>query len=255
MIHRPRPSASGATAVVVRRLGALDAEAFRELRLEGLAGHPEAFGASWEEEAARPLSWFAERLERNAVFGGWTGGGAAMAGVAGLLVPEAAKLRHKGVLWGAYVRPPARRAGLGAALVAAVLAHARGVVEEVRLSVVASNAAAARFYATAGFERYGIERRALRVAGRYYDEALMAVRLGGDGAGGSVAGPAMTAQADIATASLVARGERRAGSPAVLPARALPAVVGAWCSGCCSGRRSTPRPSRGPRPSGEVRPR
>lgn len=182
---QPRPPVPKA-AVAIRRLGAADAAAYRDLRLEGLAAAPEAFGAAWEEEAARPLAWFAERLERNAVFGGWVVGDAALDGVAGLLVPEAAKLRHKGVLWGLYVRPRARGVGLGAALVARVLGHARGVVEEVRLSVVASNAAAARLYEAAGFERYGLERRALKVAGRYHDEALMAVRFGEpERAGGS----------------------------------------------------------------------
>lgn len=84
------------------------------------------------------------------------------------------------------VRPAAgaRGAGLGEALVARVLEHARGVVEEVRLSVVASNAAAVRLYEAAGFERYGLERRALKVAGRHHDEALMAVRFGGSSPGG-----------------------------------------------------------------------
>lgn len=166
---QPRPPVPQ-DAVALRRLGAPDAAAYRALRLEGLATHPEAFGASWEDEAARPLAWFAERLERNAVFGGWAGGGPALDGVAGFLVPEAAKLRHKGVLWGMYVRPPARRAGVAAALLARVLDHARGEVEEVRLSVVATNAAAVRLYREAGFEAYGLERRALQVAGRYYDE-------------------------------------------------------------------------------------
>lgn len=163
--------------VTARRLGAGDAVEYRELRLEGLAGHPDAFGASWEDEAVRPLSWFAERLERNAVFGGWVAGGSELAGVVGLSVPEPARLRHKGVLWGMYVRPRARRTGLAAALLARVLDHARGEVEEVRLSVVASNAAAVRFYEAAGFEVYGVERRALKAAGRYHDEALMALRL------------------------------------------------------------------------------
>src|SRR3954465_6256625 len=91
----------------IRRLGSSDAAAYRELRLEGLSLHPEAFGASWDDEAGKPLSWFVDRLESNAVFGGWRDG-AALAGVAGLLVPSAAKLRHKGVLWGMFVRPDAR---------------------------------------------------------------------------------------------------------------------------------------------------
>ena len=55
----------------VRRLDTSDAAHYRELRLEGMKGHPEAFGSSREYEADKPVSWWAERLERNAVFGGW----------------------------------------------------------------------------------------------------------------------------------------------------------------------------------------
>lgn len=36
---------------MLRRLGSSDAASYRELRLEGLRSHPEAFGASWEYEA------------------------------------------------------------------------------------------------------------------------------------------------------------------------------------------------------------
>jgi len=96
-------------------------------------------------------------------------------------VPDAPKLRHKGVLWGMYVRPAARGTGLAPALVARVLDHARGVVEEVRLTVAASNAAAVRLYEAAGFVPYGLERRALRVGNAYHDEVLMARRLDGGG--------------------------------------------------------------------------
>ena len=74
MAQPSSPASKDAAAVVIRRLGAPDATDYRELRLEGLAGSPEEFGASWDEEAARPLAWFAERLERNAVFGGWAAG-------------------------------------------------------------------------------------------------------------------------------------------------------------------------------------
>src|SRR5215217_8285706 len=125
---QPSPPAPEADAFTIRRLVAAEAAEYRELRLEGLGGHPEAFGAAWEEEAARPVAWFAERLERNAVFGAWAAfdGGRTLAGIAGLLVPDAAKLRHKGVLWGMYVRPRARGMGMGAALVARVLDHACG---------------------------------------------------------------------------------------------------------------------------------
>jgi RimJ/RimL family protein N-acetyltransferase len=51
------------------------------------------------------------------------------------------------------------------------------LVEDVRLTVVASNAAAHRIYGAAGFKEYGLERRALKVGSEYYDEVLMALPL------------------------------------------------------------------------------
>jgi ribosomal protein S18 acetylase RimI-like enzyme len=88
------------------------------------------------------------------------------------MVPKAAKLRHKGVLWGMFVRPEARGSGLAAALVARVIEEAG--LEELRLTVVSTNTAAVRLYTRLGFTPYGLERRALKVEGRYYDELLMA---------------------------------------------------------------------------------
>jgi RimJ/RimL family protein N-acetyltransferase len=158
----------------VRRLQTSDVPSYRELRLESLKNHPEAFASSWEYEADKPSSWWAERLEKNTVFGGWVNS-SPLVGVAGLGVQDAVKLRHKGVLWGMYVRPEARGTGLAAALVQQVVEHAQTLVEEVCLTVVASNSAAHRLYSAAGFREYGLERRALKVGSEYYDEVLMAL--------------------------------------------------------------------------------
>jgi ribosomal protein S18 acetylase RimI-like enzyme len=102
-----------------------------------------------------------------------------LVGVAGLMVPNAAKLRHNGVLWGMFVRPRARGRGLAAALVRRLLEEAAGVVEEVRLTVVASNTVALRLYAGLGFRQYGVDPRALRVGSQYHDELLMVLRVNG----------------------------------------------------------------------------
>jgi RimJ/RimL family protein N-acetyltransferase len=161
------------SSFLLRRLSASDAEAYRELRLEGLRNHPEAFSSSWEEESAKPLSWFIERLEGNIVIAG-CGDTFQLLGVAALGIQQASKLQHKGVLWGMYVRPVARGTGLAAALVERMLVEARGIVEDVQLTVVTSNEAAVRLYARYGFKEYGVERRALKVGSRYYDELLMA---------------------------------------------------------------------------------
>lgn len=52
--------------------------------------------------------------------------------------------------------------------------EARGKVEQLQLTVVSSNAAAIQLYSKLGFVGYGLEKRALRVDGHYFDEMLMA---------------------------------------------------------------------------------
>jgi ribosomal protein S18 acetylase RimI-like enzyme len=164
---------------LLRRLAAPDAEAFREVRLEGLRNHPEAFGSSWEEESQKPLAWFAERLDNSVLLAGFTDDRRIL-GIAAFAIQQALKTRHKGFLWGMYVRPEARGSGLAQALVEGVLSEARGSVEEIQLTVVTTNAAAIRLYARHGFKEYGIERRALKVGDRYYDELLMACPIKND---------------------------------------------------------------------------
>ena len=160
----------------IRRLEPHDAAIYRELRLEGLKTHPELFGTAWEDEIEQPDSWWTARLQSNMVFGGWIDS-SPLLGVAGFYVPGAAKQRHKGVLWGMYVRSDGRGTGLAASLLQRVIEQARPLVEEIRLTVMASNKAAHRLYSAAGFEPYGLERRALKVGDEYYDDVLMALPL------------------------------------------------------------------------------
>ncbi len=163
----------------LRQLGPAEAEIDPSLRLKGLKENPEAFAASFEEEARRPLSWFSDRLQSSSVFGGFAG--ADLVGVAGLRAETTAKLAHIGPLGGLYVAPPARGQGLGATLCRRLVAEARGRVEQIRLAVVSCNSAAIALYAGLGFKRYGLERRALTIGDEYYDELLMMLRLNGTG--------------------------------------------------------------------------
>ena len=155
----------------IRRLGADDAESYRELRLLGLRLHPEAFGSSFEEEDALSLDSFAERLVQAPVFGAWRG--ESLLGCGGLMLREKRKQSHKDVLWGMFVHPEARRVGIGKRLVSEILSCARTRCEEVVLRVVSDNLAARRLYATSGFQEYGYESRALKIGNDYYDEVMM----------------------------------------------------------------------------------
>ena len=69
-----------------------------------------------------------------------------------------------------YVEEAARGTGLAAAMVEALLEHARGQVEQVMLSVMLDNERARHFYEKMGFETYGLERRAFKIGDRYIDE-------------------------------------------------------------------------------------
>ncbi|CAN7587092.1 GNAT family protein [Caballeronia sp. LjRoot29] len=165
----------------IRRLTASDASAYRDIRLEGLARHPDGFGSAWEDEAEQPLAWFEQRIVNSAVFGGFLNNGSEngseLAGVAGLVVQQGAKQRHKGSLVGMYVRPAARGTGLALALVQAVLSHARTVVEEVQLTVAPHNEAAQRLYRSVGFVEYAREPRSLKIDGKYHESVLMTLPL------------------------------------------------------------------------------
>jgi RimJ/RimL family protein N-acetyltransferase len=167
-----------AASIHIRQLGSADAALYRGIRLLGLKDSPEAFGSTFEAEAARPLAWFFDRLSSSQIFGAFSG--CEILGVAGFAVRENAKETHKGLLWGMYVRPVARGTGVARRLVEAVIDFARPRVELIQLSVVMGNEPARRLYARLGFVEYGIEKNSLKHAGRYYDEILMALGLTGN---------------------------------------------------------------------------
>lgn len=162
----------------IRRLVPDDAEALRVLRMEALSTAPEAFGSSPEEEAARPMDLVRSRLDpsiADAVFGAFAGDD--LVGMAGFALSPGIKKRHKGVLWGVFVRAQWRNGGTGEDLVRAVIAHAQHHVLLLQASVVTSNGAARRVYDRLGFVSYGTERRALRIGEAFHDEELLVLDL------------------------------------------------------------------------------
>jgi ribosomal protein S18 acetylase RimI-like enzyme len=161
--------------IAVRRLEASDAELYRAIRLESLRLNPEAYGSALETEEARPLSAFVERLTETHLLGGFADD--ELLGIAGFLAEEGPKSRHKGHLWGVYVRPSARGKGVARRLCEGVIEFARGKVEILQLTVTATNEQARRLYSDLGFVEFGLEKRARKVDDRYFDDILMAMDL------------------------------------------------------------------------------
>ncbi|CDZ68150.1 Putative GCN5-related N-acetyltransferase [Neorhizobium galegae bv. orientalis] len=156
----------------LRRLYAPDANAFRGARLLGLQLHPECFGSSYYEEAERPLDWFEAKLSDNIVIGAHTQS-LELSGIIAVEQMQSAKQRHKGVVWGVFIRPQYRGCGLGDMLTNMLFAQCKGVIEELRLTVAETNEAARRLYLKAGFSDYGFEKRSLKIDNCYVAEHHM----------------------------------------------------------------------------------
>jgi len=162
--------------IELRRLTPNDAAAYRALRLEGFAAHPLEFRYSPADEEALSPAETGRRLAESFVVGVFAAGD--LAGIGGWTRLAGEKLRHKGLLWGMYVRPRARGTGAADAIVRAIVEDARREVEILLLTAAAPNERARRLYERWGFGAYGTEPAAVKAGDVYVDELLMAKRLG-----------------------------------------------------------------------------
>jgi len=165
----------------IRILVPEDAETFRDIRLEGLFESPDSFGLTYEEYLIRDIEVIKRGLEAKS--GSFTLGAfdssSQLIGVIGFVQEQSIKFKHKGFVWGMYVRSGYRNQGVGRRLVEQVIEQAKQIedLEQINLCVVVGNENAKSLYELIGFHVYGMEKRALKHNGKYYDEELMTLWL------------------------------------------------------------------------------
>ena len=165
--------------MIVRILTVEDAEAYVELRRASLIAAPLAFAASLEDDVASSAEAVRQQIARGpdyATFGAFDD---QLIGALGIGRDRHIKAAHKVFVWGMYVAPSHRRRGVAAALLDAVITHARTLenVTWLHLSVSSAAPEAQRLYERAGFERWGSEPDALRYGGESVVEHHMVLRL------------------------------------------------------------------------------
>ncbi|WP_455675595.1 N-acetyltransferase family protein [Pradoshia sp.] len=165
----------------IRLLNKTDAPLYRALRLSSLKTNPDAFGSTYEKEVNYSIETFKERLEPTVdkfVLGAFNDKGS-LVGIVTFMRESGLKTNHKGNVFGMYVAPECRGHGVGKLLLTELIRRAKNVdgLEQINLAVVSDNISAMRLYKSVGFQVYGVEKRALKFKGHYFDEDLMVLNI------------------------------------------------------------------------------
>ena len=166
---------------LIRPLTAADVHPYKSLRDEALDCAPESFSSDHAASVNRPASAYAPRFGAPASGHFFLGAFAPDGPLLGCIGSERELLpqqRHSARVVSMMVAPAAQRRGIGQQLLAACIEQAAQVagLEQLTLSVTASNHHVVRLYESAGFRAWGLLPRAIVVQGAGYDQLHM-VRL------------------------------------------------------------------------------
>jgi RimJ/RimL family protein N-acetyltransferase len=170
--------------VRIARVAPAELSAYKNLRDEGLALHPDAFDADIESERARPPESYVGRLGLGDSLGGTFLLGAwverELVGMIGLERQSLHKLRHSAELNSMMVSPRHTGQGIGQLLVNNLINESRKAIglEQILLRVSTSSESAIRLYERAGFQPCGVVPHAIKLIDgpgqhRYFDKLTM----------------------------------------------------------------------------------
>ncbi|MBB6188727.1 N-acetyltransferase [Rhodanobacter sp. MP7CTX1] len=167
--------------VAIRQLLGSDAAAWSAMRLESLVTDPFAFSGSVAEHMTLDVEMIEERFSHPAD-GGINLGAFKDQELVGMLIfsrVPGQKQRHKGRISALYVSSSQRDKGVAGMLLRWLfdLVKRDPTLEQIVVSVSASQQAACDLYRSFGFEIYGTEPRALKVGEVYIDSHDMFLQI------------------------------------------------------------------------------
>ncbi len=166
--------------LIIRPMEIDDFTRFLEIQREALLQSPEVFGSDYEWFESLSILSKEQRYEKYMNFPyqfilGAVQADGSIVGMIGFSSFDSSKTRHKGTLWGLFVRRPYRGRGLATRLVQSVLDAARDLfdVEQVQLTISTQNDASYGLYLRLGFNVFGTELHARKIGDSYVDEYHM----------------------------------------------------------------------------------
>lgn len=152
--------------------------AYKKLRLDALKAEPQAYGKSYEELAARPDTYWQQRLaeaqrgERMLLFAKLDG---AVVGVVAAASEDGEKIKHRVHVDEVYVIPEARGKGIARALMEALEKHCLdlGYVVVLSLNVSHVQTAARALYESLGYKKIGTIEKDIHIGDTYYSTDIL----------------------------------------------------------------------------------
>lgn len=157
--------------ITIRQLLPDDFAILREIRLEALKLHPEAYSSAYEDwEKFSEDEWRAKLSAP--VFAAFDG--AKPVGLIGLWPQNGARTEHRAIIVMVYVQDHMRGQGVAKKLLHAVQDYAQTAgIFQLELSVSADNVAAHQLYLREGFVEFGRRPNWICVDGHMTDELMM----------------------------------------------------------------------------------
>ena len=165
--------------MLIRQLLPSDEEIYRDLMQGGFLEHPEEFRISPDDPGEPLIPFMSPSPSPNSfTLGAFLDDGSLVGTVSFRREPQL-KLHHKGLMYRMYVPIEYGGQGLGRRLIREMILRVRQMegLEQINLTVVATNKRAKGLYLSEGFLPFAFEPGGLKINGRYFDEEQMALRL------------------------------------------------------------------------------